>query len=102
MVDRVTDGAGLLRRLDQDGIDHLWVSYHDYSGRASAKTMPRETFRSTIRDGVVFAIANLDMTSDDHQAVNAEWLGDSGDFMALAHPRSYADRAQPRRSEEHT
>lgn len=90
MVNPPTDGQALLQRLDEDDIDHLWVSYHDYSGRASAKTMPRETFRSTVRDGVVFAVANLDMTSNDHQALSAKWLGDSGDFMAVPDPRSYA------------
>lgn len=90
MTSQPTDAASLLRRLEQDGIEHLWVIYHDYSGRGSAKTMPLESFRSTVRDGVVFAVANLDMSSDDHQAVHAKWLADSGDFMAVPDPRSYA------------
>jgi len=86
----LTDGAALLEQLDRDGIEHLWVAYHDYSARACAKLMPKETFRSTIRDGVVFAVANLDMTSSDLQAHDAKWLADSGDFMAVPDPRSYA------------
>lgn len=90
MTSQPTDAASLLRRLEQDGIEHLWVVYHDYSGRGSAKTMPLESFRSTVRDGVVFAVANLDMTSNDHQADHATWVGDSGDFMAVPDPRSYA------------
>lgn len=90
MPSQPTDATSLLQRLEQDGIEHLWVAYHDYSGRASAKTMPKESFRSTVRDGVVFAVANLDMTSDDHQAADAKWLADSGDFMAVPDPRSYA------------
>src|SRR5690349_3464228 len=90
MADVPMHGDALLDRLDADGIDHLWVIYHDYGGHSCAKTMPRETFRSTVRDGVVFAVANLDMTVDDHQSVHAKWLGDSGDFMAVPDPRSYA------------
>ena len=90
MTNRPVDENSLLNRLEADGIEHLWVIYHDYSGRGSAKTIPLESFRSTVRDGVVFAVANLDMTSDDRQAANAKWLGDSGDFMAVPDPRSYA------------
>jgi len=90
MTNRPVDENSLLNRLEADGIEHLWVIYHDYSGRGSAKTMPLESFRSTVYDGVVFAVANLDMTSDDRQAANAKWLGDSGDFMAVPDPRSYA------------
>lgn len=90
MASKPTDAESLLRRLEEDGIEHLWVIYHDYSGRGSAKTMPVESFRSTVRNGVVFAVANLDMTSDDHQAEHAKWLADSGDFMAVPDPRSYA------------
>ncbi len=90
MANRITDGSALLQRLEQDGIEHLWVVYHDYSARGSAKSMPKETFRGTIRDGVVFAVANLDMTTNDRQATDAKWLADSGDFMAVPDPRSYA------------
>jgi glutamine synthetase len=90
MTNRPVDENSLLNRLEADGIEHLWVIYHDYSGRGSAKTMPLESFRSTVHDGVVFAVANLDMTSDDRQAVDAKWLADSGDFMAVPDPRSYA------------
>jgi glutamine synthetase len=90
MAERPRDAAELLDRLDADGIEHLWVVYHDYSGRACAKTMPKHTFRSTARDGVVFAVANLDMDSADHQSAGAKWLADSGDFMAVPDPTSYA------------
>ena len=31
----------LLRRLDEDGIEHLWVAYHDYSGVAPRKRCRR-------------------------------------------------------------
>ena len=46
MTNRPRDAASLLRRLEQDGIEHLWVVYHDYSGRGPAKTMPVESFRA--------------------------------------------------------
>ncbi len=84
------DADALLRRLEQDGIEHFWVIYHDYSGVACAKTIPPEGFRSAVRDGVVFAMANLDMDILDHQPPTATWLADSGDFLAVPDPRSYA------------
>ena len=60
MVEPQTAGE-LLARLEQDGIEHFWIAYHDYSGVGCAKTVPPESFKSVTRDGVVFAIANLDM-----------------------------------------
>src|SRR5215207_9461588 len=90
MASGLRDADGLLRRLDEDGIEHLWVAYHDYSGVPSAKTIPPESFRSSVRDGVVFAMANLDMDIRDVQPPTATLLGDSGDFLAFADPRSYS------------
>jgi glutamine synthetase len=90
MADRPADGDELLARLQADGIEHFWVIYHDYGGRAEAKTLPPESFRSAIASGVVFAMANLDMTADDTQASGATLLADSGDFLAVPDPRSYA------------
>ena len=84
------DAQGLLERLDSDGIDHLQVIYHDYSGRAGAKTVPKERFASVVHGGVVFARANLDFTLDNHQAAGAVFLADTGDFMAVPDPSSYA------------
>ncbi len=68
------DAQGLLERLDSDGIDHLQVIYHDYSGRAGAKTVPKENFASAVERGVVFARANLDFTLDNRQADGAAFL----------------------------
>lgn len=90
MVKGLRDADELLRRLEQDGIEHFWVIYHDYSGRACAKTVPPESFRGVVRDGVVFALANLDMDTLDHQPPTATLLADSGDFLAVPDPRSYA------------
>lgn len=90
MVNEPHDAASLLSRLEQDGIDFLWVNYHDYSGIASAKSIPRSSFRSAVEDGVVFALANLNMDINDVQATTATMLADSGDFLAVPDPRSYA------------
>jgi len=80
----------VLDRLDTDQIERLWVIYHDYSGRAQAKTVPRPAFRSTVERGLGFAMANLNMDSLDHQATGATLLAGSGDFQAVPDPRSYA------------
>src|SRR5918993_1152428 len=90
MNDRPIDSASLLARLETDAIEHFWVTYHDYGGRAQAKSLPRESFRNTVNDGVVFAMANLNMAADDHQSIGASLLADSGDFLAVPAPRSYA------------
>jgi len=85
-----TDADSLLARLQEDGIERLWVVYHDYSGRAQGKIIPRASMRSAVRGGVVFAKANLDFDHHDHQAAGASYLADSGDFLAVPDPASYA------------
>jgi glutamine synthetase len=90
MTERPTDSVALLTRLEEDGIEHFWIVYHDYSGRAEAKTIPPESFRGAVDNGLVFAMANLDMDANDRQAAGATLLADSGDFLAVPDPRSYA------------
>ena len=90
MDDRPIDGASLLARLEDGAIEHFWVAYHDYGGRAQAKSLPRESFRGAVNDGVVFALPNLNMAADDHQSIGATLLADAGDFLAVPDPRSYA------------
>jgi glutamine synthetase len=80
----------LLARLESDGIEHFWVTYYDYSGIGATKSIPPEGFASAVETGAVFAVANLDMDILDHQPSTATWLADSGDFLALPDPRSYA------------
>ncbi|HEX3301673.1 MAG TPA: glutamine synthetase family protein [Thermomicrobiales bacterium] len=80
----------LLGRLAQDQIDYLWVAFHDYNGRACAKSNPRGSMSSAVRTGMVFAKANLNMDLSDHQVSGATMLADAGDFMAVPDPRSYA------------
>ena len=80
----------LLARLEADGIERLWVVYHDYLGRAGAKIVPANSFRSTVNGGIVFANANLDFDHHDHQVAGAIFLADSGDFLAVPDPASYS------------
>lgn len=89
MASAPTDAEMLLACLERDRIEHLWVTYHDYSGRAAAKTIPKSGFEGAATNGVVFAMANLDMDTLDHQAVGSTFLADSGDFLAVPDPRSY-------------
>ncbi len=89
MAEAPTSADELLAALDRDGVEHLWVTYLDYSGKACAKTIPRSGFRSAVRDGVIFAMANLDMDFRDEQAAGATFLAESGDILAVPDPRSY-------------
>ncbi len=82
------DAQGLLEKLESDGIDHLQVIYHDYSGRSGAKTVPKESFAAVVQRGVVFAHANLDFTLDNHQADGARFVAHTGDFLAVPDPWS--------------
>ena len=87
---RVVSTKAILDRLDREGIDFLWVTYHDYLGRGEAKSLPRGSFSSACRDGVVFTYANLNMDGHDQQAPGATLVGNAGDFLAVPDPRSYA------------
>lgn len=84
------DAARLLARLTEDRIEHLWVIYHDYSGRACSKTIPPERFARAIERGVVFARANLDFNLHDHMAEGSVFLAHTGDMLAFPDPDSYA------------
>lgn len=96
------DTQAVLERLERDEIEHLWITYHDYSGVACAKTVGKERFRSGVEKGIVFALANLDMDILDHQAPDATLLAGEGDFMAVPDPRSYVVLPQfPRTARMH-
>ncbi len=88
------DADALLARLEADGIERLWVVYYDYLGRAQGKVIPKRSFRSAVHGGVVFAKANLDFDHHDHQVEGATYLADSGDFLAVPDPVSYARQLQ--------
>lgn len=83
------DSRELLTRLDEDAIEQFWPIYHDYNGLACTKTIPRSGFADAVERGIVFARANLNFTTEDHQAHDARFLADSGDFMAVPDPDSY-------------
>ena len=83
------DKQDLLHRLNDDKIEHLWVTYHDYNGRACAKTLPKSRFESAVEDGVVFARANLNFGVHDHNAADGIWQAQTGDFLALPDPNTY-------------
>jgi glutamine synthetase len=84
------DAAELLLRLRDDQIENFWITYNDYSGVQSAKTIPPSGFKSGVNEGLVFAIANLDMDILDHQPPTTTWLGDSGDMLVVPDLRSYS------------
>ena len=83
------DSQDLLKRLGDDKIEFLWVAYHDYNGRACAKTIPKRKFAEVVESGVVFARANLEFGVDDHMAADGIWQAETGDFMALPDPNAY-------------
>ncbi|MCY4061277.1 MAG: glutamine synthetase family protein [Chloroflexi bacterium] len=83
------DKKDLLQRLTDDRIEFLWVTYHDYNGRACAKTVPKSKFKSAVEDGIVFARANLNFGVDDHNAADGIWQAQTGDFLALPNPDAY-------------
>ena len=83
------DKQDLLNRLKEDKIDNLWVAYHDYNGRACAKTVPKSKFKSVVDGGIVFARANLEFGVDDHLAADGIWQAETGDFMAVPDPDAY-------------
>jgi glutamine synthetase len=86
----MTDAQEVLSRLDSEGIEHLWVIWHDYSGRSCAKTVPKEKFAPVLENGVVFARADLDFNLQDHMAPGSMFTADTGDFLAVPDPNGYA------------
>ncbi len=83
------DQGDLLKRLQDDQIEHFWVIYHDYNGRSCAKSVPRSAFERVVENGIVFARANLDFGLNDHMAQGAIFLAHTGDFLAVPDPNSY-------------
>lgn len=80
----------VLSRLDGEGIEHLWVIWHDYSGRSCSKTVPKGKFARVLENGVVFARADVDFNLQDHMAAGSIFTADTGDFLAVPDPNSYA------------
>ncbi len=76
--------------LKSDGIEHLWVIWHDYSGRSCTKMVSKERFEGVFDKGVVFAKADVDFNLADHMAPDSIFTAETGDFLAIPDPCSYA------------
>ncbi|MCJ7622208.1 MAG: glutamine synthetase family protein [Anaerolineaceae bacterium] len=83
------DKKDLLKRFEEDQIENLWVVYHDYNGRACAKTVPTPKFESVLEQGIVFARANLNFAVNDHISADGIYQAETGDFLAVPDPASY-------------
>ena len=84
------DAQEVLDRLEAEGIEHLWVIWHDYGGRSCTKTVPKERFAGILGKGMVFAKADLDFNLEDHMAPGSIFTAETGDFLAIPDPSSYA------------
>lgn len=82
--------AALVARAREDSITELWVVYHDLSGRAQVKSVPRERLDRVLTNGVAFARANFDFNVLDHQVPDFTFGADTGDFLAVPDPATYA------------
>ena len=82
--------AALIARATEDEISELWVIYHDLSGRAQVKNVPRGRLQKVLADGVAFARANLDFNVLDHQVPDFVFGAETGDFLAVPDPATYA------------
>ncbi|HEX5503105.1 MAG TPA: glutamine synthetase family protein [Thermomicrobiales bacterium] len=80
----------LAERVAAEGYRGLWIVFHDYSARACAKWAPREAIPAALRQGGVFARANLNFTIDDQQVPAPRFAADSGDFFARPDPATFA------------
>jgi len=80
----------IMNNLKSDSIDKIQICYNDYSGRLCGKIIPENKIDSILKNGVVFAKANLSFGLDDHFADDAKFLANTGDFLALPDEESYA------------
>jgi glutamine synthetase len=84
------EARDVLERLEEGGIENLWLIYHDYGGRSAGKTVPPESYESALEKGIAFTPANLAVTMQDHIISDPPYGAHSGDFMAVPDPNSYA------------
>ncbi len=76
--------------MNAEGYTGIWIVFHDYSGRACAKWIPRPVVPDALRSGGVFARANLNFTIDDHQVPDPRFGANTGDFFAIPDPETFA------------
>jgi glutamine synthetase len=82
--------AALVARAKKDGISEVWVICHDLSGRAQVRSVPFARFDRVLSGGVSFARANIDFNVLDHQVPDFEFGAETGDFLAVPDPATYA------------
>ena len=82
--------AALVARAKEDGVSEVWVIYHDLSGRAQVRSVPYERLERVLTSGVSFARANLDFNLLDHQVPDFVFGAETGDFLAVPDPATYA------------
>jgi glutamine synthetase len=82
--------AALVARAKEDGISEVWVIYHDLSGRAQVRSVPYQRLERVLTSGVSFARANLDFNVLDHQVPDFVFGAETGDFLAIPDPATYA------------
>ncbi|HZK73183.1 MAG TPA: glutamine synthetase family protein [Clostridia bacterium] len=82
--------AALVARAKEDGISELWVIYHDVSGRPQVRSVPHQRLDRVLTGGVSFARANLDFNVLDHQVPDFALGAETGDFLAVPDPATYA------------
>jgi glutamine synthetase len=82
--------AALVARAKDDGVSELWVIYHDLSGRAQVRSVPYQRLDRVLKDGVSFARANIDFNVLDHQVPDFVFGAETGDFLAVPDPATYA------------
>ena len=82
--------AALVARAKEDGISELWVICHDLSGRAQVRSIPYGRLDRVLTKGVSFARANFDFNVLDHQVPDFIFGAETGDFLAVPDPTTYA------------
>jgi glutamine synthetase len=80
----------VVTRAKEDGVSEVWVVYHDLSGRAHVRSVPHQRLERVLTGGVSFARANLDFNVLDHQVPDFVFGAETGDFLAVPDPATYA------------
>ena len=68
----------------------MWVICHDLSGRPQVRSVPQQRLDRALAGGVSFARANFDFNVLDHQVPDFVFGAETGDFLAIPDPATYA------------
>jgi glutamine synthetase len=80
----------LAERIEHDGLRGLWIVWHDYAARANGRWFPGASIPGALANGTLFCHANLNFTIDDWQVPHPRFGADTGDFVAIPDPETYA------------